>query len=449
MAFDKDAFLTALDSMSVMELNDLVKAIEEKFGVSAAAMAAPAGGGGGGAAAAGRRREDRVQRDADRSRRQQGVGHQGGARNHRPGPEGSQGPGRRRAEGRQGSASPRPTPKPPRRSWKTPAPRPSSSNRHLRDKAGRRHGARPFVLSRVFAALRALGKRTWRKIEVLFTCFQVFSDPTAENGFGRAPVQCRGCPPAAGSGQPPSFERKARQTVASRRRALPGPSRELPERSDPWRSKQSPTATPRRKRIRKSFGKRESVLNVPYLLTMQKDSYVAFLQKDVPPQKRKPEGLQAAFLSAFPIVSHNGFVEMKFIEYNLAKPAFDTRECQQRGLTYAAAVRAKLQMIIYDRESRAGQDGQGDQGAGGLHGRSAAHDRLRLVHRQRHRARDRLAAAPLAGRVLRARQGQDAQLAASCCSRRASFPTAARGSTSSSTRRTSCTSASTAAARCR
>jgi large subunit ribosomal protein L7/L12 len=51
MAFDKDAFLTALDSMSVMELNDLVKAIEEKFGVSAASMAAPAAGGGGAAAA--------------------------------------------------------------------------------------------------------------------------------------------------------------------------------------------------------------------------------------------------------------------------------------------------------------------------------------------------------------------------------------------------------------
>jgi DNA-directed RNA polymerase subunit beta len=106
-----------------------------------------------------------------------------------------------------------------------------------------------------------------------------------------------------------------------------------------------------RKRIRKSFGKRESVLKVPYLLTMQKESYVAFLQKDTPPQKRKPEGLQAAFLSAFPIVSHNGFVEMKFIEFNMAKPAFDTRECQVRGLTYASAVRAKLQMIIYDRES--------------------------------------------------------------------------------------------------
>jgi len=106
-----------------------------------------------------------------------------------------------------------------------------------------------------------------------------------------------------------------------------------------------------RKRIRKSFGKRESVLRIPYLLTMQRDSYVAFLQKDVPPAQRKPEGLQAAFISAFPIVSHNGFVEMRFVEYNIAKPAFDVRECQQRGLNYAAAVRAKLEMTVYDRES--------------------------------------------------------------------------------------------------
>ncbi len=106
-----------------------------------------------------------------------------------------------------------------------------------------------------------------------------------------------------------------------------------------------------RKRIRKSFGKRASVLNVPYLLTMQRESYTAFLQKDVPPAQRKPEGLQAAFLSAFPIVSHNGFVEMRFVEYNMARPAFDVRECQQRGLTFASAVRARLQMTIYDRES--------------------------------------------------------------------------------------------------
>jgi len=106
-----------------------------------------------------------------------------------------------------------------------------------------------------------------------------------------------------------------------------------------------------RKRIRKSFGSRETVIEIPYLLQMQKDAYTAFLQADLPPKKRKHEGLQAAFESAFPIVSHNGFVEMKFLEYNLGKPAFDVRECQTRGLTFASAVRARVQLIIYDRES--------------------------------------------------------------------------------------------------
>jgi large subunit ribosomal protein L7/L12 len=84
MAFDKDAFMTALDSMSVMELNDLVKAIEEKFGVSAAAMAAPAGAGGGAAAAVVEEKTE-FNVDAARSRRQQGVGDQGRARTDGPG----------------------------------------------------------------------------------------------------------------------------------------------------------------------------------------------------------------------------------------------------------------------------------------------------------------------------------------------------------------------------
>ncbi|KJS70038.1 MAG: DNA-directed RNA polymerase subunit beta [Comamonadaceae bacterium BICA1-1] len=110
-----------------------------------------------------------------------------------------------------------------------------------------------------------------------------------------------------------------------------------------------------RKRIRKSFGSRENVLEIPYLLQMQKDAYTAFLQVDRHPRKRAPEGLQAAFESAFPIVSHNGYVEMKFVEYNLAKPAFDVRECQTRGLTFASAVRARVQLIIYDRESSTSQ----------------------------------------------------------------------------------------------
>ena len=107
-----------------------------------------------------------------------------------------------------------------------------------------------------------------------------------------------------------------------------------------------------RKRIRKSFGNRDSVVEIPYLLQMQKDAYTAFLQAGIAPKQRTVEGLQAAFDAAFPIVSHNGFVEMKFLEYNLAKPAFDVRECQTRGLTFASAVRAKVQLII-DRNAAA------------------------------------------------------------------------------------------------
>jgi DNA-directed RNA polymerase subunit beta len=106
-----------------------------------------------------------------------------------------------------------------------------------------------------------------------------------------------------------------------------------------------------RKRIRKSFGGRENVIAIPYLLQMQRDAYVSFLQKDVASKERVDLGLQAAFDAAFPIVSHNGFVEMKFLEYNLGKPDFDVRECQTRGLTFGSAVRARVQLIIYDRET--------------------------------------------------------------------------------------------------
>ncbi len=106
-----------------------------------------------------------------------------------------------------------------------------------------------------------------------------------------------------------------------------------------------------RKRIRKSFGGRENIIAIPYLLQMQRDAYVSFLQKDVSPKERVDLGLQAAFTAAFPIVSHNGFVEMKFLEYTLGKPDFDVRECQTRGLTFGSAVRARVQLIIYDRET--------------------------------------------------------------------------------------------------
>ncbi|MDR2451246.1 MAG: DNA-directed RNA polymerase subunit beta [Candidatus Accumulibacter sp.] len=106
-----------------------------------------------------------------------------------------------------------------------------------------------------------------------------------------------------------------------------------------------------KKRIRKSFAKRASVLDVPFLLATQLDSFTAFLQADVPFEQRRNQGLQAAFTSIFPIVSHSGNVRLEFVSYALAEPAFDVKECQQRGLTYASALRARVRLVILDRES--------------------------------------------------------------------------------------------------
>ena len=106
-----------------------------------------------------------------------------------------------------------------------------------------------------------------------------------------------------------------------------------------------------RKRIRKSFAKRASVLPVPYLLTTQIESYREFLQEDVPADQRRDVGLQAAFRSIFPISSHSGNARLEYVSYNLGQPVFDIVECQQRGLTFAASLRAKVRLVILDRES--------------------------------------------------------------------------------------------------
>ncbi len=106
-----------------------------------------------------------------------------------------------------------------------------------------------------------------------------------------------------------------------------------------------------KKRIRKSFAKRASVLDVPFLLATQLESFTAFLQAATSPAKRKSQGLQAAFSSIFPIVSHSGNARLEFVSYALADPAFDVKECQQRGLTFASALRAKVRLVILDREA--------------------------------------------------------------------------------------------------
>jgi len=105
-----------------------------------------------------------------------------------------------------------------------------------------------------------------------------------------------------------------------------------------------------KKRIRKSFAKREDVQDVPFLLATQLQSYLTFLQADSLPSARKPEGLQAAFSSIFPIVSHNSMARLEFVSYSLGEPVFDVKECQLRGLTYASPLRAKVRLVLMDRE---------------------------------------------------------------------------------------------------
>jgi len=106
-----------------------------------------------------------------------------------------------------------------------------------------------------------------------------------------------------------------------------------------------------KKRIRKSFAKRDTVLPVPFLLATQLESYAAFLQEHVAAESRKNEGLQAAFKSIFPIESHSKNARLEFVSYMLGEPPFDVKECQQRGLTYAAPLRAKVRLVIMDKEA--------------------------------------------------------------------------------------------------
>ncbi|WP_372598597.1 DNA-directed RNA polymerase subunit beta [Amphritea sp.] len=106
-----------------------------------------------------------------------------------------------------------------------------------------------------------------------------------------------------------------------------------------------------KKRIRKDFGKLPEAMDVPYLLAIQLDSYLKFLQQGADSAERKDIGLHAAFSSVFPIVSYSGNAALEYVGYRLGEPVFDVKECQMRGITYAAPLRVKVRLVIYDRDS--------------------------------------------------------------------------------------------------
>jgi DNA-directed RNA polymerase subunit beta len=108
-----------------------------------------------------------------------------------------------------------------------------------------------------------------------------------------------------------------------------------------------------KKRIRKDFGKLQSVMDIPYLLAIQIDSYKQFTQTTTPPEDRLEQGLHAAFKSVFPIISYSGKALLEYVSYRLGKPEFDVSECMLRGATYAVSLRVKVRLIIYEKESTA------------------------------------------------------------------------------------------------
>ena len=202
-----------------------------------------------------------------------------------------------------------------------------------------------------------------------------------------------------------------------------------------------------KKRLRKSFAKRQSVLPVPFLLSTQLESFRAFLQEGTPREERLNEGLQAAFTSIFPISSHNGFARLEYVSYVMHEPAFDIKECQQRGLTYCSPLRAKVRLIIMDKEAskptikevKEQEVYMGEIPLMTPTGSFVINGTERVIVSQLHRSPGvffELTAAKLTAR-------------ANYCSRRGSFRIAARGWISSSIRKTCCFSGSTVAVSCR
>jgi len=109
-----------------------------------------------------------------------------------------------------------------------------------------------------------------------------------------------------------------------------------------------------KKRIRKDFGKRSGILDVPFLLATQIDSYRAFLQETTPTTEREDTGLHTAFKTVFPIESYSGNAVLEYVSYRLGEPPFDVRECHLRGATFAAPLRVLLRLVIYDKDAPAG-----------------------------------------------------------------------------------------------
>ncbi|MCX7959527.1 MAG: DNA-directed RNA polymerase subunit beta, partial [Deltaproteobacteria bacterium] len=106
--------------------------------------------------------------------------------------------------------------------------------------------------------------------------------------------------------------------------------------------------------FRKSFARSKTVIDLPYLIELQKESYENFLQANVPPQDRKDIGLQGVFKSIFPIEDYNKTASLEFVEYSIGKPEYPIDECKKRGMTYEAPVKINVRLVIYNTDPNTG-----------------------------------------------------------------------------------------------
>jgi len=111
---------------------------------------------------------------------------------------------------------------------------------------------------------------------------------------------------------------------------------------------------PNYRRIRKSFGHIKSIVEIPDLIGMQRDSYNRFLQMDVLPENRKDSGLQSVFNSVYPIKDFTGTASLEFVSYHFAEIKHSVGECISRGMTYEISVRIRVRLVVYDVDKTTG-----------------------------------------------------------------------------------------------
>ena len=107
-------------------------------------------------------------------------------------------------------------------------------------------------------------------------------------------------------------------------------------------------------RFRRSFGRIRKIIDLPYLIEIQKNSYELFLQKDIAPMERQNMGLQEVFKSVFPIKDFNETASLEFVSYSLGEPKYDVEECHQRGMTFAAPLKVTVQLVLWDVDQQTG-----------------------------------------------------------------------------------------------